>query len=493
VKITAVKPQRHAATFGGYQQMPQARFEGASTSYRMGDKGLHVGNINDDSASSLSRLRKRSINAVRNNAHAASAAESFTSNLIGTGYTAKWPNADLQRLWDIWVEECDADGLDNFYALMELVGRTYFTMGEIFSQRVIRTSNAGLSGVPLKLRMVHPKQLDHTYTDRMNKIVQGIQHAASGERAKYHFWPSPVDDIELGFRVPVPASDVIHVFKRKEPGQVRGLPHLAAVLIRLYEIDEMQDATLVKAKVAQLFGWIVQRKTQTNELPQESSTLGEDNGETTEDGVPITSIRPGGVHYLDDDEEVTFSDPASIGDNYVEWVKSELRAFAAACNITHEQLTGDLSGVNYSSIRAGLIEMRRRISMDQYNLIIPRFCRQVAIWFAEAAVMSGAVNIPDFWTNKAAYLPKWRVPKWDHVDRVKEVTADLLEVRAGFESREAKVGERGNDIDIVNEELMRDALSALILDSIPSKTEKSGALQAILAAALAPQPDPENA
>ena len=70
---------------------------------------------------------------------------------------------------------------------------------------------------------------------------------------------------------------------------------------------------------------------------------------------------------------------------------------------------------------------------------------------------------------------------------MKEVTADLLEVRAGFDSREAKIGERGNDIDIVNDELFKDALSDLILDSIPGKTDKSGVIQALLEAALAPQ------
>ena len=487
MKIKAKTPAKMSA-YGGYRQMPRAQFEGASTSYRMGDKGLNVGSVNDDIASSLSRLRKRSINAVRNNAHAASAAESYTSNLIGTGYTAKWPTPELQALWDVWIEECDADGIDNFYGILELVGRTYFTMGESFTQRIINNRSAGLSGLPLKIRMIHPKQLDHGYTDRLNKIVQGIQHNASGERQSYLFWPSPVDDFGMGFRVPVAASDMAHVFKRKEPGQVRGIPHLASVLVRLYEIDEMQDATLVKAKVAQLFGWIVKRKTQTSELPTESTTIGADLGEETDEGIPITNIRPGGVHYLDDDEDVSFSDPASIGDNYVEWVEAELRALASACNITKEQLTGNLEGVNFSSIRAGLIEMRRRISMDQYNLIIPRFCRQIAIWFVESAVMSGLVSIPDLWTNKAKYLPKWRVPKWDHVDRVKEITADLLEVRAGFDSREAKIGERGGDIDIVNAELLKDALSDLILDSIPGKTDKSGVIQALLEAELTPQP-----
>lgn len=490
MKIKEIHNQK-VRVAGGYKEMPRANFEGASTTYRMGDKGLNVGSVNDDISAALSRLRKRAINATRNNAHASSASDSHTANLIGTGMTAKWPTAELQKLWDIWVEDCDADGIGNFYSLQELVGRTYFVMGEAFGQRITR-SVVGKNHVPLKVRIIHPKQLDESYTDRFNNITQGILHKKNGERQSYLFWPSPVDEFGLFTRVPVSASDIAHVFKRKEPGQVRGIPNLTPVMVRLYEIDEMQDATLVKAKVAQLFGWIIKKKALTSELPRESTTIGEDRGEETEEGIPLTNIRPGGIHYLDDDEDISFSDPASVGDNYVPWLKSELRATASALGITYEQLTGDLEGVNYSSIRAGLIEVRRRISMDQYNLIIPNFCRKVAMWFLEAAVMNGNVSIHDFWDSKEDYLPKWRTPKWDHVDRVKEVTADLLEVRGGFESREAKVGERGNDIDTIDEELMKDQLSALILDSIPNKTDKSGVLQTILDAAMAAALSPDS-
>jgi capsid protein len=54
--------------------------------------------------------------------------------------------------------------------------------------------------------------------------------------------------------------------------------------------------------------------------------------------------------------------PTSVA-SYAEFLRMQFRAVAAAMGITYEQLTGDLTGVNYSSIRAGLLEFRRRCEM----------------------------------------------------------------------------------------------------------------------------------
>jgi capsid protein len=49
-------------------------------------------------------------------------------------------------------------------------------------------------------------------------------------------------------------------------------------------------------------------------------------------------------------------------------MRQQLRAIAMGMGITYEQLTGDLTNVNYSSIRAGLIEFRRRCAIYSITL-----------------------------------------------------------------------------------------------------------------------------
>lgn len=460
-------------------QRLQAQFEGASVGARMGTKGLGHSHVNHELTRSLTRLRQRSLHAIRNHAYAKTASNTYVDNLVGVGITAKWKNKKLQALWDTWIKECDADGLDNLYGLQALVAREDFSGGESLTRRRFRPLGQRQDLVPLRLQVVPTRQLDETYNDEQSNIVAGIQFNRYGERAFYHLNPTANSLSALFGRVRIQAADVCHLFERWEAGQVRGIPALSAVLIRLYEIDEMQDAALVRAKTAALFGGFVTREGPANAMPTEGNQFGEDAGED-EAGTPIERIKAGALHYLDEGESIAFPNMPDMGDNYYKWLQTELRAVAKAVGLTYEQLTGDLTGVSYSSIRAGLLEFRRRIERLQWNLMIGRWCETVARWFVEAAVMAGMIDLPDYWAHPTQYLPEWIPPKFEAVDRLKEVTADLLEMRAGLETRKDKVAQRGYNIDQVDAQLAREQASALVLDSNPAKTDKNGALQALL-------------
>lgn len=473
-----------------------AQFEGASTGYRMGNKGLGSGHINGEMSRSLSALRQRSLNAVRNHAYAKTAANTFVDNMVGYGIVAKWPSDELQALWDVWIKLCDADGLDNLYALQALVARECFVSGESLTRRRFRSPQQSKGVVPLRLQVISARQLDEGFSNPLNNILQGIQFNGFGERVFYHLQPTAAGSSFASLnRIRVPAADVAHVFERLEAGQVRGVPELSAILVRLYELDEMQDAILSRAKVSALFGGFIKRSTgKGGPLPTESNIIdqagdiGDKVGET-EEGSSIESIRIGGLHYLDDDEDIEFPDLPDIGANHVVWLKTELRASAKSVGLTYEQLTGDLEGVSLSAIRAGLLDFRRRIERLQWNLMVARWCEQVAMWFVEAAVMSGMVNLPDFWDNPYVHLPSWIPPKFEEVDRLKSSMADLIEMRSGLETRRDKVAARGNDIDEIDAQLQREQASDLVLDSNPAKTDGAGAFQTLATTLMAEDED----
>jgi len=65
---------------------------------------------------------------------------------------------------------------------------------------------------------------------------------------------------------------------------------------------------------------------------------------------------------------------------------------------------------------------------------------------------------------------------------VKEVTADLMEVRAGFKPRGEAAAERGWSLDQLDKEIARGNVSAddqgLVLDSDPRRVAKNGTAQA---------------
>ena len=51
----------------------------------------------------------------------------------------------------------------------------------------------------------------------------------------------------------VPASEVLHLYEPLRPGQLRGQPLLANVLLRMFHLDKFDDATLLRQEIANLF------------------------------------------------------------------------------------------------------------------------------------------------------------------------------------------------------------------------------------------------
>lgn len=460
----------------------KAVYEGASQGPRMGQKGMiGLGGPNAEIARSLKSLVERSRHQVRNNPYALRGKEIYQSSVVGNGIKARWKNKDIQSYWDIWINQCDADGLDNFYGLTKLCIGAEFESGEVLIRKRIRYPTDNLA-VPLQLQVLEADRLDvsHTVIDPKKPVVMGIGFNSLGQRSTYHLWKYHPAELSISSQInrrqAVAADDIIHLFDRSRPEQIRGVPALTVVLLRLYEIDEMQDATLRKQKISQLFAWIVKKKTGSGSYSDSSDMSGIGTSSKGDD-EQLEGITPEGIHYLGDNEEIQFSSPDGIGANYDRYLQTEFRALAVGLGMTYEQLTGDLTGVNYSSIRQGLLEFRRRIEQRQKLLLIHRMCRRVAGWFLDTLVLSGKVSLPGYWQQPWLYLPHWQIPRWDWIDPLKDAMGDLIEVRAGMSTLASKQEERGLDPEETLAALAEEQEAIAVLDSNPSKTAKTGALQ----------------
>jgi len=204
-------------------QVVRAQYEGASTKRRMAGKGTTVTGPNAPIERNLATLVARSHNAIRNNAYAAAAKEKYISNLVGTGIKPQWGDATIQALWDQWAGECDADGVDNFYGLQSLAAGSQFEAGEALARIRYRRTSDGLS-VPMQLQVIEPEHLDPTYSQAYGGrlIKMGIEFNGIGQRSAYHLWrfhPHERLTSEINERVPVPADNVVHMYRRGRPGQ----------------------------------------------------------------------------------------------------------------------------------------------------------------------------------------------------------------------------------------------------------------------------------
>jgi lambda family phage portal protein len=269
--------------------------------------------------------------------------------------------------------------------------------------------------------------------------------------------------------VRVPADSVLHLFRPLRPGQLRGQPWLTQVLVKLYELDQYDDAELVRKKTAAMFAGFV-----TKNAP-EDQILGEGTPDST--GASLAGLEPGTLQVLLPGEDVKFSTPADVGATYETFMRVQLRSIAAGMGITYEQLTGDLTGVNYSSIRAGLLEFRRRCEQFQHQVIVYQMCRPIWRRWIEAALLAGALRAAV--DDPGLFDVKWIAPGWAWVDPLKDIKAQIMAVRAGFKSRAEVVSEQGYDAEAIDREIAADNARAdelgLEYDSDPRKEDDEDA------------------
>jgi lambda family phage portal protein len=393
---------------------------------------------------------------ARNNPWVASAIQGLVANAIGSGVKPRSMHPDaavrdrLHALWNRWTDRADATGLTDFYGLQALALRAMVESGESFAR--LRFAEAD-DGPPLAIDILDREQVPtelHREAGAGARIRAGIEFDATGRRVAYHCYRHRPGDALAPMAldtVRVPAADMLHLFQPLAPGQLRGITWLAPILLRLHELDQYEDAALVKAKVAALF---------TGFIRDPDGTVAGLNTGSAVNGVLNVGMEPGSLIPLPPGADIQFSDPADPGD-YGAFVKNHLRAIAAGLGVPYELVSGDLEGVSYSSIRAGLLEFRRRVEQLQYAVIVFQFCRPVWERFVRLAALSGAIDARAFDRDPAAFLvAEWLPPKWDWVDPLKDARAEIEQIRAGLKSRSQSIAERGYDIEEVDAAIAAD-------------------------------------
>jgi lambda family phage portal protein len=278
---------------GGPEAM-RARLEGAMAKRRLRGWNPPLENINALVASGGPRLLARSRELVVTNGYAANACEAFAANLVGDGIkpSSLIGDADLrdqvQKLWLAWTDEADADGLTDFYGLQAMVAREMFVAGECFVWMRPRRAEDGLL-VPLQMQLLQSEMLPFEKTETApngNRIRCGIEFDLIGRRVAYHFrrrHPGDSTDQRLAMpeTVRVPAEDVLHIYRALDAGQIRGLPHVAPAMVRLFLLDQYDDAELDRKKTAAMFAGFI-----TKTAP-EDPMMGE--GEADLDGAALAA------------------------------------------------------------------------------------------------------------------------------------------------------------------------------------------------------------
>ncbi|RWC29833.1 MAG: phage portal protein [Mesorhizobium sp.] len=438
-----------------------------------------------------------------NNPQTAQAKEVFVSALVGTGIKPSSLVEDpalkkeLQLAFFDWTDESDADGLTDFYGQQSIVAGEMFEAGECFVRLRARRVEDGLT-VPFQLQLLPAEMLDLADNRDLGngrRVEMGIEFDAIGRRVAYHFFRQhPGADQTFGSfagqKTVVPAEEVLHLFKPFRAGQIRGVPHTVSAIITAAILDAYNDAELERKRIAALFSGFI--KTPAPE--EDDNPLAVAEGKATQDGVAGgAALEPGALVDLEPGQDVIFAEPADVGGNYEAF---QYRAFlmqAAGMGVPYADMTGDQRQTSYGSMRGGMIAFKRRVEPMQHGVMVFQFCRPIWRRFVSDAVFVGAISLAlaAYQARPRDFLRvKWFTPKWDWIDPLKDLMAEVLAVKAGFKARSDVIEAMGYDPEETDARIAADKARE---EKLGLDFAESQFMQQALASALQPdQPPPQD-
>lgn len=403
-----------------------------------------IGSPNHAILTSHATVRQRARAAYANNAFLTAGVDNFAFALVGDGIMASSRHPDeaiaerLNEGFEAWTDGADADGRTDFYGLQFQVAVNMIVAGEVLSRFVVRQDAMEL---PLKLQLLDPEQMDagdHREMAGNVRVRAGIEFDGASRRTGYHVYRErPGDYLAVSSEtVRIPASEILHVFQGRFPGQLRGISALAPVLLRAQELDAFQDASLAKARLSATVTGFYEG------LDPEHFALA--SREEAKKLLEAREVQPGMLHPLQSGASISFPPATDVGDQYAAHVKTELQAIAAGLGIPYHVLTGDLSDANYSSLRAGNKTFERRLSALQHGVLVHQFCRPVWDRFIRTSALTGAIDMASYQRDPAPFhAVSWIPPTLPSVDPQKEAEADIALIEARLKSRRQAMLERG--------------------------------------------------
>lgn len=426
-----------------------------------------VSSADSEARNSRNLMRERARDLVINNPYAKKAIQVLTNNTIGSGIRPSIPKTSgitkvlekkIMKAWRDWAETtaCDFNGQLNIYGIMMQACRASFESGDGFIRIMRDGSN---KSIPIKLQLLEADFLDQGRDGQpvgdSGYIVEGVEFNKNHQRVAYWmFERHPADYMPFTSNlnsVRVPAEEIVHVYEILRPGQVRGIPRGVSAFTRLKNLDDYEDAQLIRQKLAACFSVFITR----NEVTFKEEYKNE------KEGIPAMGekLTPGMIEYLNLGEKVEFANPPGTT-GYDEYTRAMLRSIAIAFGVTYESLTGDLTGVNFSSGRMGWLEMHREITNLQDMTFIPQMCHPLWVAFISAFNVGVATVRADL------VNANWTPPKREMIDPVKEAQGMQLLMRMGVMSTAEAIRMLGGDpegvfAEIVEEQKRADAAGAM--------------------------------
>ena len=442
------------------QETPQKRSFSSAKIDRLTMDWLATNNaIDQELRGDLDRLRMRSRQLSKDNDYARKFLNMVVRNVVGhNGFTLQaraedGPNAPdnlarsaIETHFARWsrLGVCDVTGRMSFADIQRLVMRMVARDGEALVLE-LRGAAAG-NKYGYALQVLDVARLDTTMNlasvNGRNSIVMGVEMNSYQRPVAYWLYEKNPGGPDGGNgRIRVDAQNVMHFYLPDHPEQSRGIPWLHTAMLRLHNLRGYEEAAVIAARIgASKMGFFTSPDGSAGELATD-----------TQDGEFMTEATPGEFGVIPAGWSFESFNPDYPHQQYGEFVKAALRGISSGLDVSYNSLANDLEGVNYSSIRSGVLEERDQW-MTLQGWFVEAFLTRVFEQWLEMGLLNGAITQTNGSALPLAKLDKflahrWQGRRWQWVDPMKDIEAARLAVRSGVSSPQAIAAQTGVDFE----------------------------------------------
>jgi lambda family phage portal protein len=410
----------------------------------------------------LPTLRARSRDLARTSPLAGGALSTIATAVVGTGLSCQpqpdvaalglsvdqaqaWSDATL-REWRQWSESdaCDLTRTQSFFGLQSTAFLSALESGDVF----VLLADAPWPGSPyrLALQMIEADRVCNPGRVQDNaRISAGVELDDAGAPLRYHVcsgYPTAAGAgrVQWTQRAAFTADgrrSMLHLFERRRPGQVRGVPILAPVIEPLKQLKRYTDAELDAAVAAATFAVFIRMDPEAfSEIFDDAARATYLSSATTWDRtIPQGAIGPGAkaINLLPG-ESAESPTPGRPSAGFDPFFLAIVRQIGVGIGLPHEVLIKHFTA-SYSAAQAALLDAWRHFRCRR-DWLAAGLCQPVYAAWLDEAVALGRVIAPGYFADPAL-RHAWSQAVWvgdgpGSIDPTKSVEAAVMRIEAGI-------------------------------------------------------------
>lgn len=338
-------------------------------------------------------------------------------------------NRALEKVWQEWFELPDAAGQLSGIEMLNLCVRHLCTAGEYI---LVKSYEETVDGPWLRLSMVHPRRLKEM--PGRTDAPLGIVRDEKGRPKAYLI--EETDEFTGRYKMAeYPADQVIHKFRFREAGQIRGVPLFYHGLTPAGELRDFTDQVMDAMRAAADHAIVMVADHPDMKFAQVNE---------------ISDFQRRSITYAPPGYKPEQLDPKQPGTNWEPFNKQRLSDIGRGANMPGMMVRLDSSDHNYSSARFD-------------GQIFGRTGKRLQVWIGADPLtpLCKLLATEEELAGRLGPRPKdlkigWIWPVQPHVDPEKEANADGLRVKDGSKAPSDVAAGQGVDFEEVCRRRERD-------------------------------------